>query len=464
MELLILLNLFFFAVLAATKPRLGILFIIMALPSYLIRFELFSVPTTLLEGMIGISFLFWLVDSTPRIIKTLKHKFAKREKYPFRWEIIGILILSYFAVAISNFDLGAFGIWKAYFFEPIILFILIMNYFPRKKDWQKIVWALALSALFISIVSLFQQFTGAYIFNPYWSQEATRRVVSVFGYPNAIGLYLAPIIMLSIGLLMEKTKEAKNIYSFLKVLALVIIISVSVLSIYFARSEGALIAILAAIILFFWLYSRWSKYLVGLVIVVGILFIFLNPAVYGYAKEKVLLQDKSGQIRQAQWRETALMLESDTNWLVGAGLNNYQQAVTPYHVEGIFIEDHNDPDWLRKTLFNDEFRQKAWQPLEVYLYPHNIILNFWTELGILGLIIFIWVFIKFFIRSITLLKKDDNFWRPLLCGLTAAMATIVIHGIVDVPYFKNDLSALFWIMLAMLSLVVVHQRKNNKKD
>ncbi|MBU1180368.1 hypothetical protein KJ885_05475, partial [Patescibacteria group bacterium] len=30
-----------------------------------------------------------------------------------------------------------------------------------------------------------------------------------------------------------------------------------------------------------------------------------------------------------------------------------------------------------------------------------------------------------------------------------AMSALLIHGLVDVPYFKNDLSILFWIIFSM---------------
>jgi len=37
--------------------------------------------------------------------------------------------------------------------------------------------------------------------------------------------------------------------------------------------------------------------------------------------------------------------------------------------------------------------------------------------------------------------------------LTMMWSTWFIHGLVDVPYFKNDLSVLFFVMLAMTFLV-----------
>lgn len=31
----------------------------------------------------------------------------------------------------------------------------------------------------------------------------------------------------------------------------------------------------------------------------------------------------------------------------------------------------------------------------------------------------------------------------------ASMAALLVHGLVDVPYFKNDLAVLFWILISL---------------
>ena len=41
-------------------------------------------------------------------------------------------------------------------------------------------------------------------------------------------------------------------------------------------------------------------------------------------------------------------------------------------------------------------------------------------------------------------------WRPYDLGVILALVAMVAHGIVDVPFFKNDLSLEFWALLGML--------------
>jgi hypothetical protein len=39
---------------------------------------------------------------------------------------------------------------------------------------------------------------------------------------------------------------------------------------------------------------------------------------------------------------------------------------------------------------------------------------------------------------------------------------LLIHGLVDVPYFKNDLSLLFWLIVALISVPIIELKLANK--
>lgn len=168
--------------------------------------------------------------------------------------------------------------------------------------------------------------------------------------------------------------------------------------------------------------------------------------------------DLSGQIRRQQWKETIQML-SDGRYISGAGLSNYQEAVKTFHQEGIFVKN-DDPDWYRKVVWNDEYKKKVWQPVEIYMYPHNIFLNFWTEIGLLGALLFTWLIGRYFYEAIRLQSKLDRAARMMALGLIGAMSALCIHGLVDVPYFKNDLSVLFWLLIALLGILKIKRKQN----
>ena len=460
---LIVLSLIFFLILALVRLDLAIMAIIIGLPSYLIRFQILGIPFSFLEAMILISFAVWFFGQALPELKNWLKKRKERIPYPFSCEIIALIIISFISVAIANFSSQSLGIWKAYFFEPVLLYILILNVFKTKKDLSKIFWSLLISAAGVAAVAIYQKISGQFIFNDFWAQAETRRVVSWFGYPNAVGLYLAPLTILFTGWFFSLPLKQNLIKSIGKIFLLLTIIA-SLLSIYFAHSEGALIGLAAGLFVFGLLAGRKQRIVTFIFAALLIGGVFISPQLKDYTSVKFSLNDLSGQIRQRQWKETLNML-SGTKFISGTGLNQYQEAIKPYHQEGIFFNSDNIPNFDEELRNSAELRAKYWQPVEIYLYPHNIFLNFWSELGLLGALLFSWLILKYLFTSFKLsikYLKEKKTDRYICLGLMCAMIVIVVHGLVDVPYFKNDLSVMFFILLALLGILNLNE-KNNKE-
>ncbi|MFA5420506.1 MAG: O-antigen ligase family protein [Patescibacteria group bacterium] len=459
MNILILLYFLFFAFLSHLNLKTSILVILFALPSYLIRFSILSIPTNLLELMVLTVTLFFVLKNYKKIFKNLKDKREEKQAYPFSWEIVIILTMAFVSVFISSSLTSALGIFKAYFLEPILLFIIIVNTFRSDRDIKKIIYTISASALIVSLFAIWQKITGQFIFNEFWANEENRRVVSFFGYPNAVALYLGPLIPLSLALFIQRTKEKASFFSFFEQLFLFVCIVSSFLAIYFSKSKGGLIAVsLSILISVFILIKKKYKILILTILIITSSFLF-------YAKKDLidlkLSSSLSYQIRLTQWEETMEMLKKE-GLIFGVGLASYQERVEAYHQEGIFFNKDADPDFKRKiVIFDDKYRAQRWQPLEIYLYPHNIFLNFWTEIGIIGAITFIFLIFKLLYMSVRhIIKNKNNKEKYIFLGLFSSVLVILIHGMFDVPYFKNDLSIIFWLIA---SLLAIYQLKDNKK-
>ncbi|MDQ6719839.1 MAG: O-antigen ligase family protein, partial [Candidatus Dormibacteraeota bacterium] len=121
------------------------------------------------------------------------------------------------------------------------------------------------------------------------------------------------------------------------------------------------------------------------------------------------------------WEATLRMLRDHP--IFGAGLNAYQSTMAPYRATSAYPVP---------------------EP-----YPHNIALTAWTEVGILGLVAFMYLLVALAVRPWLALKRSSGLYHPLLWGLGAAFVMIFVHGLVDSPYWKNDLSAEFWVLAAL---------------
>jgi len=440
--------------LAIYRLEWAVLLLAFALPSYLLRFSIFGFPSTILELMLLISFAVFFVRDFKNRGGNLKSYFNKTQvkPYPFRIEIIIFLLVAFLSLAVAGFSNDALGIFKAYFLEAILFFILLFNVFRTDEARVKIYWALAASALIISIFAFYQKITGQFFPTEFLANQ--RRVTSFFPYPNALGLYLGPIVLILSGFIFKLWQTRKNKIDYIKIIGLGLIIGIALLAIYLAQSEGALVGVLIALFISALIFNKTSRYLaIG---AAGIFFIFIisNSSAWNYVRIKATLNDLTGQIRKQQWIETKKMFFAEPKIaLFGTGLNNYQQSIAPYHQEGIFVKN-DDPNWLQKVRESAEYRKLVWQPTEIYMYPHNIFLNFWTELGLVGMLLFVWIFLRFFWEIVKIFKNKELFDigdKALLVGLTGAMIVVIIHGLVDVPYFKNDLALLFWLFVFQLS-------------
>jgi len=189
----------------------GLYIFFFLLPTYLIRFNLGPLPTTLLEVMLWIITIVWLVKFNKQIIPKLKSLITDH------WLLFIAITLFLLAATISTFTStdtrSALGEWKAFYIEPIILlFILVTSYKLQvtKNFVNNIIFALILSGLITSVLAIYQHFTGWLVPYAFWQNQNTFRVTAWYGFPNAVGLFLAPLIPLAIYLMTKQVTRIQD--------------------------------------------------------------------------------------------------------------------------------------------------------------------------------------------------------------------------------------------------------------
>jgi len=423
-EVLLSILILIFTILAWHNLRLAIFVIAIILPAYLLRFSILAVPTTALEIMILIVFLITLIKHGKELLSLPLGK--------WRTLISLILIATIVAVLIPTDHVSALGIWKAYFLEPILFFGVIATVLKSEQDRLKLVMALGAGALFVSVFAIFQTITGLALPIP-WDIE--HRATSIFPFPNSVGLYLGPIIVIS-SLMFVRTWSIKSKLIEKTTLFWLSVSLIGFIGIITAQSEAAIGAVITTLFIaaMFW---KKSRNIAILITTISFFIVLLIPQIRTPLFDKITLQDYSGSIRIMQWKETKLFLIDHP--LQGAGLNGYPAAITPYHTH---------PE------------------IEVFQYPHNIFLNFWVELGVFGLVALAWLItiVSISIPKISNLPKRIPLgnWLGIVSGF--ALLEMIIHGIVDVPYLKNDLAILSWILLALIFLSHVSKKLHSRSS
>lgn len=430
-NLIIILFYISFGVLAWKNFKFALYFVFLLLPTYRVQFDLsagvltkvgiFNLPFNLLSGIIWLLvFIFFLrhIRNIPNLFKDLRNKLKSKNNIfsSLRWPIILIIVSAYIATFFVKDSIGAMGLFKSYFLEALFFFVLLV-FSLKKEEFKNCIYALQILVFLIFGVALFQKLSGNFIFNTTNILEQGR-VTTFFGYPNANGLILLPIFFLTFINLFKDRKLYLKIFNLLTLIFSLIVI-------YWAKSESALIAIIAGLLLFvLFKIIKNKKFILVislLIIVIAFILPFIvkapkeidEPGTINYTlKQKVLLQDLSGQVRRQMWQETIEYLKDYP--ILGTGLGAYQEKMESYH----------------QTKY-----------IEIFLYPHHIWLNFWVSLGIFGLIGFIWLSILLIIKLTRNLSKENLI-------LLVVFLAVIIQGIVEVPYFKNDLAIIWWLIFA----------------
>jgi O-antigen ligase len=76
-------------------------------------------------------------------------------------------------------------------------------------------------------------------------------------------------------------------------------------------------------------------------------------------------------------------------------------------------------------------------------------LTFWVEIGLLGLIAFAVIFFGLLWRGWRALPQTEGFYRVAMWGVLGSLVLWGVHGLVDSPYWKNDMSVEFWVLAAI---------------
>jgi O-antigen ligase len=95
-------------------------------------------------------------------------------------------------------------------------------------------------------------------------------------------------------------------------------------------------------------------------------------------------------------------------------------------------------------------------------HPHNLILHFWLQLGLLGLAAAAWLLVQF-VRRVWPYARSAQAQpaKALAVGSLGSMTDFVAHGMVDNSYFLVDMAFIFWMTLA-LSLTLTRSKAGDR--
>jgi len=370
-------------------------------PAYVIRWHVGPLPTTLLEVAI-------LATVAIFGLETIRQQLAIEWRGALTAPAILFILAGAISVLVSGDHRAALGLFRAYFLEPAAFFLIVGAVASTPRRAGLILLGLAAGGAVVAILN------AAVVLDAirhHVLDLATTPPVVIYQTANAVSLFLIPLVAMAAAILVHGRGRAERWLSGL-------FLAVAVPACLLSFSRGGYLA-LAAVGLGLALSHRWAKLLVPGVVVAAVAVSQVPLIRHRIAYELQAVPGNTLDFRLRLWGQTLRLLSHHP--VLGIGLSYYQQAMGPY-----------------------------WQDLPSVIYPHNIVLNFWAVLGLLGLVAFGWLMIRAFIMGWRGWRQHPAAWRPYDLGVMLFLVAMVVHGLVDVPFFKNDLSLEFWALLGIL--------------
>lgn len=287
------------------------------------------------------------------------------------------------------------------------------------SDRRRITWAVVIGLLVESIITIL-----------YGRNGSGGRAIGSLGQSNELGSFLALFAVVALALL----PGVKHWFGRLLLLGTFVTACIAIMM---SLSRGGMLALLAGMFVVGWRSSR-----VGFGILLAAM--LLSPLwAPDYVKERVM----SSQVEVEGSDEVALDTAAE------ARIQTWQsilQVVSEHPIEGVGFTGlgYVLPD-MGTLLGLEEVKDSA----------HNTYLRMLAEMGILGIILFIWLMVKcLMLAEATVRTARSAFDRALGVGLCGATVSLAVSCAFGDRFFNVIIASSFWVLCALAEDSVSERR------
>jgi O-antigen ligase len=397
-------------------PRVGLALVIFWSPFFLFPVELYRFAFPIAELLILLLFSAWLVERAV----TLARAYRLGAQLVWRWSVMDGLMLLWLiwgllSITWASYRAEAITEWRTLILEPVLFYAVSRTAIKTHQQISQLLLSLVLSGIIVCLIGLWTFVTGQGVIT---AEEGTWRLVSVYGSPNNVALWLGRCIPLVLAIALS----SKGTGRWWAGSALVLMVGTMGLT----QSVGGLFVGLPAGVAGVLLVLYGKRALTPLAGLLGVSIAggwVLAQTSARFAK-LLALDEGTNFLRLRVW-ESAIELITKTP-LTGVGLDQFLYAYRASFVRPDAIWDMD------------------------LSHPHQIVLDLWLRLGVFGLLIFGLMQWAFWRTWRTLNASSHDLQRALKAGLAGCMLAVLAHGMIDNSLFVFDLAFAYVLCLAVV--------------
>lgn len=327
--------------------------------------------------------------------------------------VLGVISLSW-----ATFRSQAVHELRVVVLEPAAFYFLLRFMHLERRDLGGLVDTLLFTGGVVAVVGLVLFVTGESVVE---AENGAHRLISVYGSPNGVGLYLGRCVPFALAYVLLLPRGSWR-WAYGAISG-----ALMLLAILLSQSRGAILLGLPAalvVVLILWRGRRALVPVLGALAVTALAVVVLSVVL-------PRLSEPGGDtaiFRRHLWYSSINLIQERP--LTGVGLDQFLY-------------------WYRSRYLLPE----SWQEPNLSI-PHNILLNYWVNLGILGVGMAV-AFQAAFWRRLWRARQCVRQWTAdplalaLVLGTGGSMADLLAHGLVDVGYFAINLAFVFFLLLAL---------------
>ena len=377
--------------------------IIITITIVIIPFYAHRIP--LAHTSISILTLSMLILSTTLFIFYHKNIIPTFKKESLLWLFVLLFIISFIPSLALHPTIHGAGVFLEWLLLPALTgFLLYAHICTNSHAFTTIQNALTLTLFIVSIISLTYFVLGIKTFDG--------RLSAFYPSPNHLALFIAPLIPIVIAQFFASKHILSKAFSLLT-------FSLSTLVLFFTNSFLSSISILIALIFITLIHLRAKK-----IFLLFFLLFFIFISIISFHK---ITNIELNPVHNPLFSRTEI-------WTVAI-----------QHIQNNLLFNTNPIDDFQHIYLE---AQPLYKPYNTWSAPtpHNLILTLWISGGFFTILFFCLVCSRWFYITFNSYKKTKN---TAILLYIAAFLTILLAGIFDTSFWKNDLSFLFWIIIIL---------------